>query len=47
MTGTAKIPNGCAENDACKSPCIKKLMECPRPQPGQNGIPRNLKRQNE
>jgi len=47
MIATAKIPKGCAEKDRCKSPWNKKLIECPSPHPGQNLIPKNLKKQNE
>ena len=44
---SANIPSGCADKEERISPCNKKLIAWPRPQPGQKLIPINLKKQKE
>ena len=41
----AKIPNGCDWNDSTKLPVKMYDIEFPKPQPGQNSIPRFAKGQ--
>ncbi len=42
ITANAGIPTQWASKELLTSPCNKKAIECPRPQPGHQVMPINL-----